>query len=237
MQSASLFSHHAQPSRTRGTGLTDAHTLPHHVLPKERIGNVIDAIYAFSMTLLVVTISVPPKYQNTGGIAPVRAIVTSVLPDLAHYFIAFIILALFWYFHHQQFRHLIHLDRPLLCINIASLAFVCLIPFTTDIAGDFPFDTFGAILFELNIFIIGMFAFIQWIYIRERHEDLVPDLSQGFIRREIWWALVFPLLALAGIGLAFLHLPWSPAIFLLAPFIMAVLYRKDTLRNTGGSAR
>ena len=198
-----------------------------HFLPKERIGNVIDAIYAFSMTLLVTTISVPPKYDRTITESPVQAIVSSVLPDLLHYFIAFIILAIFWYFEHQRFRHLLHLDRPLLALNITSLAFVCLIPFTTNVAGDYPFDTLGAMLFEANIFIIGMIAFIQWHYIRHHKSDLVPEISESRIRREIRWSLVFPIIAVFGFVLAWLGLPMSSAIFLLAPFIMAYLFWKD----------
>lgn len=204
---------------------------PHHIIPKDRVGNVIDAIYAFSMTLLVTTISVPSRYEHANLPSPVHMVLTSVLPDLLHYFIAFIILAIFWYFEHQRFRHLRHLDRPLICLNIASLAFVCLIPFSTNVAGDFPFDFLGAMLFETNILIVGMIAFTQWIYIRNRHADLVPTLSTGFIRREIRWSLVFPILALAGIVLALLQLPASSAVFLLAPFIMAMLYWKDPAKS------
>jgi uncharacterized membrane protein len=210
-----------------------AQSLPHHIIPKERIGNVIDAIYAFSMTLLVTTISVPPKYEHGSGISPAHSIFTSVLPDILHYFIAFIILALFWYLEHQRFRHLSHLDRPLLCFNIASLAFVCLIPFTTNVAGDYPFDTFGAILFELNIFIIGIIAFVQWIYIRDRHASLVPELNDEWLTREVRWSLVFPILAIIGIAIGLSGTHSSPAIFLLAPFIMAWLFWKDPVKNSG----
>jgi uncharacterized membrane protein len=204
--------------------MTGPHIPPHAIIPKERIGNVIDAIYAFSMTLLVTTISVPPKYMQEDYSAPVKDLVQNVFPDLVHYFIAFIILALFWYFEHQRFRHLAHLDRPLLVLNIASLAFVCLIPFTTNVAGDFPLDYYGAILFEMNIFVIGLIALFQWIYIGRQKDDLMPELSRTRIRREIQWTLVFPLLAVAGIVLAVLNVTWSSGIFLLAPFIMAVLY-------------
>jgi uncharacterized membrane protein len=199
----------------------------HHYIPKERIGNVIDAIYAFSMTLLVTTISVPSKYDGAAMAKPVQAIVASVLPDLLHYFIAFIILALFWYFEHQRFRHLIHLDRPLLTLNITSLAFVCLIPFTTNVAGDYPFDTFGSMLFEINIFIIGMIAFVQWRYIQNHRAALVPDLAENRIRREICWTLVFPILAMIGFVIAVINLPGSAIVFVFAPFIMAWLFWKD----------
>jgi uncharacterized membrane protein len=200
---------------------------PHHLIPKDRVGNIIDAIYAFSMTLLVTTISVPPKYDRTLEVSPAHAIVSSVLPDLLHYFIAFIILALFWYFEHQRFRYLRHLDRPLLVFNIMSLAFVCLIPFTTNVAGDYPYDSFGSMLFELNIFIIGMIAFAQWNYIRNRKDDLVPELGSAWIQREIRWSLVFPVLAVFGMVLASARYPGTGAIFLLAPFIMAWLFWRE----------
>jgi uncharacterized membrane protein len=214
------------------TIMTEKHS-SRHIIPKERIGNVIDAIYAFSMTLLVTTISVPPKAEHSGAPEPVLTLVSHLLPDLMHYFIAFVILATFWYFEHQRFRHLRHLDRPLLCLNIAGLAFVCLLPFTTDVAGDFPFDNFGAILFELNILFIGMIAFVQWIYIRTRRDELVPELTDLVVSREIQWAFVFPLLAVGGMLLALLRVPWSPVIFLLAPVIMAVLYWKDPEKRKG----
>jgi uncharacterized membrane protein len=206
---------------------------PHHIIPKDRVGNIIDAIYAFSMTLLVTTISVPPKYERTALATPVHQILVNVIPDILHYFIAFIILAIFWYFEHQRFRYLRHLDRPLLCINIASLAFVCLIPFTTNIAGDYPFDTFGAMLFELNILVIGLFAFSQWMYIQSRKADLVPELEEIWIRREVQWTLVMPILAVIGLVIAALQHHASAAVFLLAPFIMAWLFWNDPVKYGG----
>jgi uncharacterized membrane protein len=209
-------------------------SLPHHVIPKERIGNVTDAIYAFSMTLLVTTISVPPKYDHETMGPPVQAILSSILPDLLHFFIAFIILAIFWYFEHQRFRHLRHLDRPLIIMNIASLAFVCLIPFTTNIAGDYPFDTLGAMLFETNILIIGLIACAQIRYIRGRRSDLVPDLSPEWFRREILWSLIFPAFAIFGLVLAALKIPLTPVVFLIVPLIMAWLFWKDPVKAAGG---
>lgn len=209
--------------------------VPHHVIPKERIGNVTDAIFAFSMTLLVTTISVPPKYDRMILSSPVQEILTSVLPDLLHFFIAFIILAIFYYFEHQRFRHLRHLDRPLVCLNIANLAFVCLIPFTTNIAGDYPLDTLGSMLFEINILIIGLIAFTQIQYIRSRRDDLVPDLGLEWFRREIQWSLVFPVFAVFGLVLAVFNIPMSPVIFLIVPFIMAVLFWRDPVKAAPGT--
>jgi len=205
-------------------------TVPSHRMPLDRISVLIDSIYAFAMTLLVLTISIPSKYQRAKDLTPVHDIMTTVIPDIAHYFIAFILLATFWYFEHQRFRALKFLDRPLLCMNIASLAFVCLIPFSTNVSGDYPFDHLGAMIFELNIFIIGIIALVQWIYIRKRSSEFIPDLSSAQISREIIWSMVFPALSLIGIVIALLTIPWSIAIYLLAPFIMAFLFWKEPIK-------
>ena len=211
--------------------MTDEPVLASCRIPRERVGTLIDAIYAFSMTLLVITIDTPSKFLHIKDATPVHDIFISVIPDLMHYFIAFILLAILWYFEHQRFMSLRHLDRPLLCMNIASLAFVCLLPFSTNLAGDYPSDTLGSILFELNILIIGLIACTQWFYIRKKSHDLVPDLSAVYIAREIRWSLVFPILSIAGIIIALFNLRGSVAIYLLAPFIMAVLFWKDPVKS------
>ena len=207
--------------------MADAESCAGTLIPKERVTTLVDAIYAFAMTLLVVTIDIPSKYEHVKAAAPVHDIITSVLPDLIHYFIAFTILAILWYFHHQQFRHLIGLNRTLLVTTMASLAFVCLVPFSTNIAGDYPYDTLGAVIFEINILVIGLVTVSQWYYLKKKSATLIPGLAADRIDREILWSWVFPLLSVTGIALALFGIHWSPGIYFLAPVIMAYLYRKS----------
>lgn len=139
---------------------------------------------------------------------------------------AFLILSILWYFEHQRFRVLKYLDRPLLCMNIGSLVFVCLIPFSTNLAGDYPFDVLGAIIFEVNIFIVAMIILVQWPYIRRMSQDIVPIMNADQISRQIRWSLVIPGVSLLGIILAALNIPYSLAIYLLVPLIMSFLFWK-----------
>jgi uncharacterized membrane protein len=207
--------------------MTTEPTAPSHSIPLTRVGTLIDSIYAFAMTLLVTTIDVPSKYAHVKDIAPVHTIIVSILPDMAHYFIAFVLLAILWYFEHQRFVALAYLDRPLLCLNITSLAFVCLLPFSTNVAGDYPFDYLGAIIFEINILIIGLIACGQWLYIRKWKRELIPGLGDAEIHRELLWSLVFPALSVAGIILAVAMVPWSVGIYILAPVLMAYLFWRN----------
>jgi uncharacterized membrane protein len=207
--------------------MTEEPTAPSHRIPLDRVGTLIDSIYAFAMTLLVITIDVPSKYAGAPEKAPVHTIVMQILPDMLHYFIAFGLLAILWYFEHQRFRALAYLDRPLLCLNITSLAFVCLLPFSTNVAGDYPFDYLGGIIFEINILVIGLIACFQWLYVRKWRRELVPGLGDAEIHRELLWSLVFPALSVAGIVIALAHVPWSVGIYAIAPLIMAYLFWRE----------
>ena len=84
--------------------MTESEPVISGFIPKDRVTTLVDAIYAFSMTLLVVTIDIPSKYEHAKDIAPVYPIVVSVLPDLFHYFIAFTILAILWYLDRKSTR-------------------------------------------------------------------------------------------------------------------------------------
>ena len=193
-------------------------------IPKDRVASLTDAIFAFAMTLLVITVDIPARYAETTATAPVRAILGDVVPDLLHFFIAFVLLAILWYFDHQRFHSLACLDRLLLVLHITALAFICLLPFSTNLAGDFPYDPLGSIFFEFNILIIGLLACAQWLHIRRHAGDFVPGMSPLQIRQEIRWSLVFPALSVAGIALALLSVPWSVGIYVLAPVIMAAFF-------------
>lgn len=112
-----------------------------------------------------------------------------------------------------------------------GLAFVSRLPFSTDGAGDFPFETPGAVIFGRNILVIGMIAFVQRVHIRDRQAGLAPEPGSAWIRREIRRAIVLPVLAAAGIVLSATGLPWSTAVFLIAPRIMAWLYWKAPVKG------
>jgi len=107
-------------------------------------------------------------------------------------------LAILWYFHHQQFRHLAGLNRTLLVTTMTSLAFVCLVPFSTNIAGDYPYDVLGAIIFELDIFVIGLITIAQWYYLRNRSAVLLPGLPIDGSTGRLPGAGYFPFSPLPG---------------------------------------
>jgi uncharacterized membrane protein len=193
---------------------------------KNRIETLTDGIFAFSMTLLVTGIEIP---KEVGGFITIKeyTILQEIFPDVIHYIIAFLVIAIFWYIHHLQFHRVLFVDMKLLWINVIMLLFIALIPFSTSFVGDFPVAPLAQIIFELNMFIIGIFLYWEWSYATSYHHLIDPTVTGEIITIGKYRALVLPLLSAAGIGLSLMSLPWSTLVYILAPVFLVLLHMKE----------
>ncbi|MGB9176696.1 MAG: hypothetical protein WCB46_08180 [Methanoregula sp.] len=102
-------------------------------------------------------------------------------------------------------------------------------PFSTDLAGDYPVVTDATVLFHANMFIVGFLFSVQWYYFC-RHGHLcepVPDeviMHGGFYR-----SLVVPALAVIGGILCFFNPSLSPLVSLTLSVGASLLRRVPLL--------
>ncbi|WP_214021448.1 TMEM175 family protein [Methanoculleus sp.] len=187
--------------------------------PKNRIEALTDGIFAFAMTLLVLSLDVPAGLRDPSDTAIVTML-ANLVPDLFHYFLAFFILASFWVAHHAQVNRLRHIDRTYLWINITALMFVTLVPFSVSLVGDYPGEIFAAIAFETNLLLLGLLFAVQWRYAVHEHRLIHPDtdLGRGKLR-----VMVVPAVSLIAILLALAGWTWSTATYALIPLVMRFL--------------
>ncbi len=187
--------------------------------PKNRIEALTDGIFAFAMTLLVLSLNVPAGIHDAPG-AAVMAMLAGLVPDLFHYLLAFFILASFWIVHHVQAERLRHIDRTFLWINIVMLLFVTLVPFSVSLVGDYPGETFAAIVFEVNLLGLGLLFAAQWRYATHNRRLVHPGTD---IRRGKQRVMVVPVVSVIAILLALAGWTWSTAIYALIPLVMRLL--------------
>jgi uncharacterized membrane protein len=103
-------------------------------LSKNRAEALTDGIFAFSMTLLVLGIEVPEPAAGYVSADAVSVLISDLYPDFSHYMVAFLMLASFWLLHHRCYDRLKVVDINMLWMNMATLVFIALIPFSTDLA-------------------------------------------------------------------------------------------------------
>jgi uncharacterized membrane protein len=190
---------------------------------KNRIEALSDCIFAFAMTLLVISIEVP---ANSDSFTPALVIATlnELFPDFIHYVIAFLLIAALWVIHHMQFHKIHYIDHNLLWMTIGSLLFVALMPFSTDLVGDFPTIPLCAFIFELNLLITSALFYLQWSYATANRHLIDPLLSDETIRAGKQRAAVIPVLSLVGIVLTLVGIQWSTLVYLFAPLGFLVLH-------------
>ena len=95
-----------------------------------------DGIFAFALTLLVLSISVPQISHNSSS-SELWSALKERDSELISYLISFAVIGSFWVRHHRFCGTLKAVDGPFLAINLAYLATIAFIPYPTQLLGDF----------------------------------------------------------------------------------------------------
>jgi uncharacterized membrane protein len=172
---------------------------PEYHISKDRLETLVDGIFAFAMTLLVLGINFP---KPTDSLAPaaLTGLIEGLVPQVFIFIVAFLVLALFWLAHHRQFHFVRQVDPALLWINIFILISIVFVPFSTDIAGDYPDVLSAVLLLHANMLLVGLLFALEWHHIC-RHEHLCDPVPEKKIVR-IWFfrsALVPVVAVIAGV--------------------------------------
>ncbi|MCX6009650.1 MAG: TMEM175 family protein [Chloroflexi bacterium] len=186
------------------------------VLTTRRIEALADCIFAFAMTLLVLTLTLPDATQTKLSLSQ---LLVGQWPKFFNYALSFVLLAIFWIVHHQQF-HMIHrTDRGHIWINIGILMFVALMPFSTDVAGSYGDETLAELVFSANLMILGLLFLLNWWYACRNHRLVDPDLSKESIARGIRRSCITPVVAAISMVLSFFIPRWGLTVYMLIPII------------------
>ncbi|MBN1526225.1 MAG: DUF1211 domain-containing protein [Candidatus Omnitrophica bacterium] len=136
---------------------------PRFYMGKERIETLVDGIFAIVMTLLVLAIVVPQRQVVMREIG-FDELIMSRVQDIANYALSFVLLSIFWVQHHEQSHFIKRTDRIHLWINLLTLLFVALFPFSTSLVSQFPEKDLAEAIFGFNMFIVGILFAVNWAY-------------------------------------------------------------------------
>ena len=190
-------------------------------ISKARLETMVDTIFAFAMTLLVLGM-VMPQFSANQAASELPAYLEKLLPQFILFIIAFLILAFFWIEHHRQFHYLRIVNPTILRFNVATLIFIVLIPFTTDVSGVYDGVMIAVILFHANLLIVGALFLGQWTYICRSNNLCDTEFDIAKERSRFWILVTVPSVAFFGIVVAFYSPPYSLLVYLLIPVIIAI---------------
>jgi len=187
-----------------------------------RIEALTDGIFAIAMTLLVLTLALPEAKTELTQTVELYSLLIGQMHKFFNYALSFLLLAIFWVKHHQQFHFIKRTDRKHLWINIVTLMFISLIPFSTSLIGDYNDDRVAEFFFASNLFIIGMLFLWNWVYATKGHR--LVDRSLDPQRIALWKkrGAVIPLVSLLAMVLSLTNPQFTFYAYLLIPIILAL---------------
>jgi uncharacterized membrane protein len=138
-----------------------------------RIVAFTDGVFAIAITLLVLSLEVPSDLVGAG----LHDFLVDSWPQLFAYFLSFAVIGRFWISHHDMFSLLHGFDRRLMVLNLVYLSLIVLIPFPTELLGDFGDRTDAVVLYA---FVVGTAALMTARIVRDALQRglVLPEARQ-----------------------------------------------------------
>ncbi|MGH2962387.1 MAG: TMEM175 family protein [Solirubrobacterales bacterium] len=133
-----------------------------------------DGVFAIAITLLALAIEVPedlPTDTTVGGMLEGQS------GDLIAYAISFAVVGKLWLAHHRFFSAVERFDGVLMGLNIVYLAWIALVPVTSEVLGDYGDNSAGVIVYASIMVAVGVTFAIQIAY-ADRQELIRPELRE-----------------------------------------------------------
>ncbi len=182
-----------------------------------------DGVFAIAITLLVLQLEVP-EHVPRDDLWPA---LWDQRHDLFAYAISFAVIGRFWVVHHRFFGDVTGFDGRLITLNLFYLAWIVLMPFSSQVLGDHGGDEPAVILYAANL--IGVILAGTLLFVDARRAGLSrasPEEERAGRRSALAVAAVFFL----SIFVAILISPEAATVCWLGLFFIPV-----ALRVTGTS--
>jgi uncharacterized membrane protein len=133
-----------------------------------------DGVFAIAITLLVLQINIPAHLPQ--GTTLFEEIVDQET-DFIAYAISFAVLGKLWLAHHRFFAAVERFDSVLMGLNLLYLAWIVLVPFTSEVLGDHGDESAGVILYAIVLAGVSLTFQVQIGY-SSRNSLLRPQLRE-----------------------------------------------------------
>ena len=190
---------------------------------KNRLEALSDGVFSIVMTLLVFQISVP-VFTTTPSNTELLVRLQTLIPLFVSYFITFAVLTMFWISHNFFYSSLTReINRTLVLLNMIYLSFLTLIPFSARLLGEYSTIRTAALLYGLNVLVIGLVSAGVIRYAVYSNEIDTSHISERLLNQARVRSLLTPICTLIGIICAYVSVPVAlfffafPIVFNIVP--------------------
>jgi uncharacterized membrane protein len=152
-----------------------------------RIEALSDGIFAFAATVLMLDFRSPAPAGIHSEAELLSALVASS-HRLMPWLLSLLTLGIFWVAQQTQLSQLARSNRHLTWLQLAFLAIVTVLPFTTRLLADFFTYRIAFLIYWFNLALLGAAVYVTWAYAERAkliRDDAPAELSDAFRRRVV----------------------------------------------------
>jgi uncharacterized membrane protein len=168
-----------------------------------RIAAFSDGVFAIAITLLALQLAIP-----AAGQVDVWAEVRALGPNFLAFAVSFAVIGAYWMAHHRLYALIERYDAGLLWLNLLSLFFIVLIPFTTSLIGEHGDQSASVVIYALSISGAGFANTGIALYALGRRRLCAAGVTEAVVKYHVWRGLVIALVFLFSLAL----LPLGPSV-------------------------
>lgn len=142
-----------------------------HGIEFGRIVAFSDGVFSIAITLLVLNLTVDKGLTTS-------QLTTELLDnwdDLLAFALSFAVIGRFWVVHHRFFAEVDAFDGRLLGLNLLYLASVVLIPFSSEVLGEYGGETPSVVLYSVNLAAVVLVGLWMGVDARRRGLTSIDD--------------------------------------------------------------
>lgn len=188
----------------------------------ERFTFFVDAVFAITITLLIIDIKLPILPDATDKL--LWHAISAMGFRFLGFVISFGIVGHYWSVHHRIFGYVIKNSTSLIWLNLGFLLTVVMLPFSAGLLGEYSSMTNLRIpyaIYAINMILTGLMNCWLWLYVSNpKRKMLTRQISRSRIMLGVYRSLVIPLI----FSISFLLFFFVPIIayctLLLIPIIL-----------------
>jgi len=182
-----------------------------HEVEFSRIVAFSDGVFSIAITLLVLGISVEPGLPHD----KLAHALWEQREALLAYAISFAVIARFWVVHHSFFSEVKAFDSRLIALNMLYLGFLVLIPFSSQVLGDYGGQLPAVVVYSANLTAVVLIGqWMSWDARRAGLAEIDAEEARENLVRGFFIAGVF----LGSIAIALFDASIAPYVWLLLFF-------------------
>lgn len=176
--------------------------------PNIKVEHVIsfsDAVFAFAITLMALSIDIPDLPLNLTQSELVQRLY-DIYPQFEDYVISFAVIAIFWVSYHQVFNHIKGSHLSIVYLNLLFLLLITLLSLSTSFVINYASYQIPYIIYCVVVIVTSSLLVAIWWYATHEHLLVDKNMNPLFIKGTFFGLLSVPLIFGISIAISFINL-------------------------------